>query len=139
MRGITAHPAFSDQQVSAFFDLLDPESRRNLLEIRSLIFAEAANLPDPADVEESLKWGEPSYRLAGRNRGKAVRINRHKSGMGKVAFFFHCRTGLIEQFREQLGDSVVFEGSRAVVLQGGPLLDADIVRHLVHQTFIYTR
>ena len=134
-----AHPAFCDQQVSTFFDLLDAESRRSLMEIRSLIFAEAASLPDPADVEESLKWGEPSYRLAGRNRGKAVRINRHKSGMGKIALFFHCRTGLVEQFREQLGDSVAFEGNRAVVLQGGPLLDTGIVRHLVHQAFSYRR
>ncbi len=52
---------FSSAGVAAKFQSYPDRVRVKLLHLRELIFAVALDTPEIFDVEETLKWGEPSY------------------------------------------------------------------------------
>lgn len=82
------------------------------------------------EVEESLKWGEPSFVAKG---GSAVRIDWKVKFPDSCFVFFQCQTSLVETFKELYGDVFRYEGNRALVLdlsQGLP------VRELKHCIFL---
>lgn len=83
-----------------------------LLRIRILIFsiAEAQYL---GAVEESLKWGEPSYFV---KNGSTVRFDWKPKYPEQYYLFFNCKTKLIDTFRELHSDVLQFEGNRVIVL-----------------------
>lgn len=131
MRG-TASP-----EVAAVFDLCPAEVRKRLLELRQLIFETAAATDGVGTIEETLKWGEPSYLTVGPKSGTTIRIDRHKSGDGRYALFVPCSTNLIETFRERYGARLTFEGNRAVVLDAADPLPTDELRHCIALALTY--
>lgn len=52
---------FSNLAVQAKFASYPLVPRKRLLALRELIFRVATDTPGVGEVEESLKWGEPSY------------------------------------------------------------------------------
>ncbi len=52
--------AIHNPAVADVFNNYPPEMRKKLLFLRALIFETAAEL-DVGEIEETLKWGEPSY------------------------------------------------------------------------------
>ena len=59
-------------EVAQVFRAYPPHVRKKLLAIRDLLFATAADADDVGPVDESLKWGEPSYRA---DRGTTIRMD----------------------------------------------------------------
>lgn len=111
---MTAVILTSDPQVTLVFDGYPPTIRKKLLTIRKLIIDTATAVDKIDTLEETLKWGEPSYLAKG---GSAVRIAWKKSKPNQYAVYFHCGTKLVETFKELYGDTLKFEGNRAIVLR----------------------
>ncbi len=128
-------PTPANADVAAFFDALDPPLRRQLLGVRGAILAAAAGLPNPVAVDETLKWGEPSYRLTGKGRGTAVRINH--SASGEIVLLFHCKTALVARIRERFGATLAYDSNRAVILRGDQGSDATLIGDLATHSFTY--
>lgn len=87
-------------------------------EIRTLVYnvAKENNL---SDIEETLKWGQPSYLC---KTGSTVRISWQDNHPNNVGIFFNCNTVLVETFKEVFGDSLIYEGNRVVMVPvEGPL------------------
>jgi hypothetical protein len=97
--------------------------RDQLLRLRSLIYAvsEAESL---GPVQESLKWGEPSYLTTG---GSPVRMDWKPDSPDQVCLYFNCQTSLVETFAELFANELQFAGRRALVL---PLTEALPVNEL---------
>ena len=110
------------QHVSRAFDTFPEGERDILLSLRELIFDVAAKTPGVGPLEETLKWGEPAYLTSQSKSGSTVRLGIRKGQEDEVAIFFICSTTLISEFREQFGDTLVFDGNRAIVLQTGARL-----------------
>jgi hypothetical protein len=85
--------------------------RQQLLFLRQLVLETASELSDVGEVEETLKWGEPSYAT---RKGSPIRIDWKRSTPEHYAMYFNCRTSLVETFKELLRDQFVFEGNRAI-------------------------
>lgn len=104
-----------------------------MLTLRGLMFsvAESHNL---GNVEETLKWGEPSYWV---KNGSAVRIDWKPKNPNQYFLFFHCKTKLIDTFRELYSRSLEFQGNRAIVLNANQKLPKAIVRHCIELAFKY--
>ncbi|MCU7998579.1 DUF1801 domain-containing protein [Shewanella sp. SM101] len=83
-----------------------------LLRIRILIFS-IAEVQDLGAVEESLKWGEPSYSV---KNGSTVRFDWKPKYPEQYYLFFNCKTQLVDTFRELYSDILQFEGNRTIVL-----------------------
>lgn len=120
-------------------DLGNPEgieepNLSRFIPLRELILDVAANLPQVGPLEESLKWGEPSYTPQRKNTGSSVRIAPRKDG--RVALHFICHTGLIEEFRE-LYPHLNFEGKRGIIIDPAKPLPTDELRHCIAKALTY--
>ncbi len=94
----------------------------------------AANLPQVGALEESLKWGEPSYTPVRKNTGSSVRIAARKDG--RMALHFICHTGLIEEFRE-LYPHLEIEGKRGIVIDDSKPLPLEELMHCIGLALTY--
>jgi hypothetical protein len=54
-------PNFDRMDVAEVFEAVPHGPRSRLLRLRALIFDTATRLPEVGELEETLKWGEPSY------------------------------------------------------------------------------
>lgn len=97
-----------------------------LKQLRSLIFkvAEESQL----DLEETLKWGEPSYSA---KQGSPIRMDWKAKTPNEYYLFFHCQTKLIDTFKELYGDSLQFQGNRAIVLNLSNNMPEPILKHCI--------
>lgn len=103
--------------------------RALLAPLRRLILDTAAALPAIGAIEESVKWGEPSYAPQKKRIGSSVRLARRKDG--KVSMNFICHTGLIGRFRELYTDRLAFEGNRSVIIDPDAALPEAELRHCI--------
>ena len=86
--------------------------RQKLMRLRQLIFEVALEIEKIGDLEETLKWGEPSYVTQG---GSTVRIDWKESSPEKYGMYFNCNTKLVGTFKEIYSGKFTFEGNRAIV------------------------
>lgn len=100
-----------DSQLNSVFQSYPLPARNKLLQIRADIFATATEY-DIGDVEETLKWGEPSYLAA---KGSAVRIAWKAKTPENYCVYFNCQTTIIETIKEVYGDLFNYDGNRALV------------------------
>lgn len=98
---------------SVFKNYSDPV-RKKLLKLRSLIIEAANEIKEITDLEETLKWGEPSYLV---KSGSTIRIDRKKNESEQYAIYFKCTSKLIPTFKMVYKDIFKFEGNRAIVFQ----------------------
>jgi hypothetical protein len=92
-----------------------PESaREKLFILRKLILETASENEEIKELEETLKWGEPSY-LA--KKGSTVRIDWKEKNPDQYAVYFKCTSKLVPAFKEIFGDIFNYEGNRAIVFQ----------------------
>ncbi len=101
-----------NEKVRAVFEQYPESVLDKLLFLRQLIFDVAAEQDCSVAVEETLKWGEPSY-LA--RKGSTIRIDRKKPETEQYAMYFNCKTRLVDTFRELYPDLFTFENNRAIV------------------------
>ena len=99
------------KKVNEKFDAYPPAIARKLKIIRALILSEVKRNA-LGEVEETLKWGEPSYLT---KSGSTIRIDWKPSNPDQYAMYFHCRTRLVDTFKELYRDKLKFEGNRAIV------------------------
>lgn len=116
-----------DKAVKERFDEYPENACARLRELRDLVLEIASELA-LGEVEESLKWGEPSYSV---KRGSPLRMDWKPESPNNYYLFFHCQTKLVDTFRELYGEALAFEGNRAIVLSlSEPLPKATIKRCL---------
>jgi hypothetical protein len=130
-------PEFSDARVAAVFDAYSPAVRKTLLALRKLIFDTAAKTEGVGALEETLKWGQPSYLTSETKSGSTVRIDGIKGNDAGCAVYFICHTNLVERFRELYGDRLRFEGNRSILLDVKEPLPVEELRHCIAMALTY--
>lgn len=112
-----------------------PEPTRSALKrLRRLILDTAAATPGVGEVEEALRWGQPSYLS---KTGSTIRIDALKGSTARYALYVHCQTDLLASFRDLYGDALTYEGKRALVFDAGEPLNEDIVAHCIALALTY--
>lgn len=130
---------FSDPAVAAKFDNYPLPVRAKLMRLRKLIFDTAKKTAGVGAVEETLKWGQPSYLTPETKSGTTLRIDAVKGPPGGYAIYFHCQTNLVERFRQLYPDKVKFEGNRAIRLDMDDPIPAEEVAHCIAMALTYHR
>ena len=118
-------------EVRAAFDAFAPLARAGLLQLRDLILAQAADLPQVGPISEALRWGQPAYLTSQTKAGSTLRLGVPKSG--GFALFVHCQTSLIADFRAVAGDRFRYEGQRAVLFARAGDLQPDLLALLIRR------
>lgn len=102
---------FSDKKVEMIFRFYPETVRAQMLSLRELVYAAAKEVGIFQDLQETLKWGEPSYVCP---RGSTVRMGWQEKNPNHYGLFFHCQTSLVETFRSLYPEQFDFEGNRAI-------------------------
>jgi hypothetical protein len=126
----------SDPAVDGAFDAYPKPVKAKLLALRRLIRDTAKATQGVGALEETLKWGQPSYLTTESKSGSTVRIDQVKAEAGQVAVYFHCQTNLVETFRE-LYPELRYSGNRAILLDAGDKIPEAELRHCVALALTY--
>jgi len=124
-------------EVAAVFGAYPKELKAKLLFLRQLILDVAAGADGVGELEETLKWGQPSYLTTQSKSGSLIRIDRVKSQPGTYAMYFHCQTTLVDTFKEMFRDSFKFEGNRAIVFRKNDRVPVKELRHCISLALTY--
>ena len=126
----------SDLSVDEVFDAYPRSVKARLRALRRLILDTAKATQGVGALEETLKWGQPSYLTTESKSGSTVRIDQVKAEAGQVAVYFHCQTNLVETFREFYPE-LRYAGNRAILLNAGDRLPEAELRHCVALALTY--
>ncbi|WKY56792.1 DUF1801 domain-containing protein [Vibrio sp. SNU_ST1] len=122
-----------DKEIKTHFDEYPGDVRVRLEELRSLIFELSSDL-GLGEVEESLKWGEPSYSV---KTGSPIRIDWKLKSPSNYYLFFNCQTKLIDTIRELHDGTLAFQGNRAIVLNLTEPLPKVPIKHCLELALTY--
>ena len=104
-----------NEEVAEVFKSYPIKVREKLMFLRQLIFETAAETQGVGELEETLKWGEPSYLTPKTRSGSTVRIDWKKSNQGQYAIYFKCTTNLVETFNEKFPTEFKYGGNRSII------------------------
>ncbi|EHH2421960.1 hypothetical protein CGI03_23915 [Vibrio parahaemolyticus] len=122
-----------DKVVKDRFDEYPDNARVRLEELRNLVFQVASEL-ELGEVDETLKWGEPSYSV---KTGSPLRMDWKLKSPNSYYLFFNCQTKLIDTFRELYSDELVFQGNRAIVLSLSKPLPETVIKSCLELALTY--
>lgn len=131
-RAVSPAPA-----VDAVLSAYPKPVKARLLALRRLIFDTARTTKGVGALQETLKWGQPSYLTPETKSGSTIRIDQLKSGDGGYAVYFHCQTDLVETFRELYPTEMRYGGNRCILLNAGDDLPEAALRHCVALALTY--
>ena len=108
--------------------------KAKLEHLRSLVHGTANEIPEIIEVEESLKWGQPSFGVKPKGVGSSVRIDKCDEG---ISVYFICNTGLVDKFREIYPDTFNYVGNREIHFALDDDLHEDELSHCIAMALTY--
>lgn len=120
--------------VKARFAKYPSNVRPRLIHLRELVFQVAAELENPIQLEETLKWGEPSYLT---KYGSTLRMDWKAKTPGQYAMYFKCTSRLVPTFKKVYGDLFTFEGDRAIVFKLDEVVPDIELKHCIALALTY--
>lgn len=121
--------------VQAIFDNYEPAIQTQLMQLRELILGVAAKIDGVGELEETLKWGQPSYVTPSKS-GTTIRIDRVKQDPQQIALYVPCQTNLIESWRT-LFPQLEYESQRAIRLNINEPLPIDALQDCISLALTY--
>ncbi|MCF6300010.1 MAG: DUF1801 domain-containing protein [Proteobacteria bacterium] len=121
--------------IAEIFSNYPDEVHKKMIVLRQLILDTANDMEEVDTVEETLRWGEPSYLT---RKGSTIRISPVKSNpTEQYAIYFNCNTTLVETFRELYTDQFTFSGNRALIFDVNDQLPVNELKHCVFLALSY--
>ncbi len=117
---------FQSVRVKEKFDAYPESIRPKLLFLRQLIFNIAARTEGLGNLEETLKWDEPSYITYETHSDSTLRIDWKKSTPDNYYMYFNCKTTLVVTFKKIYGNVFRYTGNRSLIFHKNdelPLLE----------------
>ena len=125
---------FQDPKIENKFQNYPEHVRPKLLKLRQLILDSATESDIINKIEETLSWGEPSYKT---KTGSTVRIDWKDKHPEQYAMYFTCTTSLVDTFRKLYGNKLQFEGNRAIVFNLSDEIPEMELRHCITLALTY--
>ena len=85
-------------------------------------------------LEETLKWGEPSFVT---KHGSTLRMDWKEKNPDQYALYFKCTSRLVETFKLVFGDTFTYEGTRAIVFGKEEEVPVEEVKKCIKATLQY--
>ena len=126
---------FANDKVKAAYDAFPADARDIALNLRDLIFSVAADTPQVGTIEETLKWGQPSYLTTETKAGSTLRVGMAKQG--GAALFAHCATDIISTYANTFPNADLVDGNRAVIFTSADKIVPERLRLLIYHGLTY--
>lgn len=104
----------TDPRVEPKFQSYPDEIRPKMEYLRRLIIETAKEIESITEIEETLKWGEPSYLV---KKGSTIRMDWKTKLPDQYAMYFKCTSKLVPTFKALYGDLFEYENNRAILFK----------------------
>lgn len=112
-----------------------PDSVRSQMEqLRELVLEAASEVDGLENLEETLKWGEPSYLT---KHGSTVRMDWKEKKPDQYAMYFKCTSKLVPTFKKLYQDTFTFEGDRAIIFELDDEIPEKELKHCIKLALNY--
>lgn len=126
---VTTSPEFESKFLS-YPDFV----REKMKFLRELVVEVAKEIPEITDLEETLKWGEPSFL---NKNGSTLRMDWKKKTPNQYQMYFKCTSRLVETFKIVFGDLFEYEKSRAILFQLDQEIPVAELKKCIKVTLMY--
>ncbi len=124
----------SDPKVNEVFAFYPDKVRNKMQFLRELIIQTAQETEGVNELEETLKWGEPSFVT---KNGSTLRMDWKERTPDQYAMYFQCTSRLVETFRIVFDQKFQFEGKRAIVFQLDDKVPVEELKECIKASLIY--
>ena len=124
----------TNPEVEMVFNNYPEPIRNKMIALRELVLETAKEIDGLNMLEETLKWGEPSY-LA--KNGSTLRMDWKSKTPNQYAMYFKCTSRLAETFKLIYKSKFDFEGNRAIVFQIDDDIPVDELKECIRATLTY--
>lgn len=107
--------SIDDPDVAAVFGSCPDKLLPQVMNLRRLILDTAKETDGVGKLQETLKWGQPSYVTSASKSGSTIRIGWKASRAHQYGLYFHCGTRLVETFKEIFADKFRYDNNRAIL------------------------
>lgn len=104
----------TNPEVETVFNRYPEKVKPKIEALQQLIIETAEEAENIEWLEETLKWGEPSYIT---KIGSTLRIDWKAKAPDQYAMYFKCTSKLVPAFKEKFGDLFAYENTRAIVFK----------------------
>ena len=123
-------------EVKLVFDNYPDSVRNKMFALRELVIETARETDRITNIEETLKWGEPSYLT---KSGSTIRIDWKSKTPDQYAMYFKCTSRLVEVFKMIFISRFDFEGNRAIVFRLNDEIPIDDLKYCIKAALTYHR
>ncbi len=125
-----------DPRVAPVFNNYPDTVKDGMLYLRRLILETANEIEGIKELEETLKWGEPSYLT---KNGSTIRIDWKEKNPDKMAMYFKCTSKLVPTFKAIYKNKFEFEGNRAILFKLNSNVPETELKHCISLALRYHR
>lgn len=124
----------SHQEVKDKFNTYPEPAKSSLVKLRDLVINAASEIEGLDKLEETLKWGEPSYLT---KNGSTIRMDWKEKKPEQIAIFFKCTSKLVPTFKTVYKDTFKFEGNRAIIFHLNEQVPEKELKHCISMALTY--
>ncbi len=106
---IKTTPAFEAKMLS-----YPARVRPKMQYLRELVQETAKQIPDIQVLDETLKWGEPSFVS---KIGSTLRMDWKEKSPNQYQLYFNCSSRLVETFKMVFNELFEYEKNRAIIFK----------------------
>jgi len=127
---------FQTIKVENTFNAYPEMIKQKLLFFREIIFQVANESDEVGAIEETLKWGSPSYLTYSPKSGTTIRLSRVRGENDKCAISVHCQTSLVSECKA-IYPELKYDGNRSLILDINRELPVEKIRHFIFLALTY--
>lgn len=128
-----------NKEVAAVFDSYPQNVKTKLLFLRQLIFDTAASIEGIGEIEETLKWGEPSYLTPKSKSGSTIRVAWKESQKDQYSIFFKCTANIVPAFKDRYPKKFKYGGNRSIDFKLGDKIPIKELKQCIAIALTYHR
>lgn len=124
----------TNPKVDAVFANYPDFVRDKMQGLRELVLETAEETEGVYQLEETLKWGEPSFVT---KDGSTLRMDWKEKTPDQYAMYFHCSSRLVDTFKLVFNHKFQYEGKRAIVFKLNQKIPKAELKECIKATLTY--
>ncbi|APY12585.1 hypothetical protein BWZ22_15755 [Seonamhaeicola sp. S2-3] len=124
----------TNKKVATVFNNYPEHIKDKMHVLRALIIETAKETKTIDALEETLKWGEPSYIT---KHGSTLRIDWKPKTPKQYAMYFQCTSRLVSTFKSIFKNVFEFEGNRAIIFKLDKDINKEALKHCIKAALTY--
>ncbi len=124
----------TDHKIEEIFSNYPDPVKDCMLYLRQLVRETAEETAEVPFLEETLKWGEPSFIT---EKGSTLRMDWKPKLPNQYALYFQCTSRLVDTFKLVYGHKFQYEGTRAITFQLNQKIPIKETKECIKAALIY--